>query len=329
MSTGPIKFDPHGDVKLQVGRREDSGQIIFTACSRTLARVSPVFERMLFGNFAESKPNTTSGKKEWIVKLPADKAVPLAVFMYISHGHLHRVPKTLPIDELYDLTTLTNYYDSTRILGPWVHTWMESVEEDIRDSRTSMVKALWVSWEFGHRDLFERIAHKMLMEADGPIGADDPTFQDLRMPPEIIERIDAIRLDTIQELLDVFQDMVDHLIVVDEKPRWCRHAQWMGHHRCESMILGSMTFCLARAGLWPLPHPEDVQVSIIGLYRKLTSLIIHDIGKAGEKPLIDHRQCNPGSFLLGQVSKIINDIERPVTEIHRKLMDEQVQRLHQ
>lgn len=186
MSTAPIKFDPHGDVKLQVGRREDSGQIIFTACSRTLARVSPVFERMLFGNFAESKPNTTSGKKEWIVKLPADKAVPLAVFMYISHGHLHRVPKTLPIDELYDLTTLTNYYDSTRILGPWVHTWMESVEEDVRDSRTSMVKALWVSWEFGHRDLFERIAHKMLMEADGPIGADDPTFQDLSMPPEII-----------------------------------------------------------------------------------------------------------------------------------------------
>ncbi|KAH7123002.1 hypothetical protein EDB81DRAFT_665774 [Dactylonectria macrodidyma] len=329
MTTQSIEFDPHGDVKLQVGPREDSGQIMFTVCSRTLARVSPVFERMLFGNFAESRPNTLNSKNEWIVKLPADKAGPLALFMYISHGHLHRIPKKLSIDKLYDLTTLTNYYDSTRILGPWVHSWMDFVEDDVRNSKASLSKALWVSWEFGHRELFERVAHKMLMESDGPIGANDPKFQDLGMPPQIIERIDDIRFTTIQSLLDVFQDMIENLIVVDEKPRWCRHAVWMGHHRCESMILGSMTFCLARANLWPLPHPEDVEISIIGLYRKTTSLIIHDIGKVGEKPLVDHHECNPGPYLLGQVNKIVNGMENPVTEVHRKLMEEQVRKLHQ
>ncbi|KAK7423851.1 hypothetical protein QQZ08_008895 [Neonectria magnoliae] len=328
MPTGPVEFDPHGDVKLQVGP-EDSSPVLFTACSRTLARVSPVFERMLFGNFAESKQNITSGKKEWIVKLPADKPVPLAVFMYISHGHLHRVPKRLSINELYDLTALTNYYDSTRILGPWIHSWMETVEDDAGESQTSMAQALWISWELGRRDLFMRVAHKMLMEAEGPIGSGNPLFQDLSMPPGVIERIDATRLDTIQALLDVFHDMVENLIVVDEKPRWCHYAEWMGPHRCESMILGSMTFCLARAGLWPLPEPEDVECSILGLYRKMTSLIIHDIGKAAEKPLVDHHECNPGLFLLNEVKSIINGVASPVTDIHCKLMDEQVHQLSQ
>jgi hypothetical protein len=121
--------------------------------------------------------------------------------------------------------------------------------------------------------------------------------------------------------------MVETLIVVDEKPRWCRYAQWMGPHRCESMILGSMTFCLARAGLWPLPNPVDIDDSIIGLRRKLTSLVVHDIGRASES--VDHHECNPEPYLLGRVERIIKQMENPVTEFHYRMMDENAQKLSQ
>ena len=121
--------------------------------------------------------------------------------------------------------------------------------------------------------------------------------------------------------------MVENLIVVDERPRWCRHAQWMGPHRCESMILGSLTFCLARAGLWPLPEAESVNLSILGLYRKLTRLIIHDIGEVKEKPPTDHRECNPGAFLLEQVKKVIDEIPSPLTEFHIAQMEKQAERV--
>jgi hypothetical protein len=183
-NTEPIEFDPHGDVELQVGQGDEANPIIFTVCSRTLARVSPVFEKMLFGNFKESRPTTKSS--DWRVKLPADKVVPLAIFLHICHGQLHRVPKTLPIEDLYDLTVLTNYYDGTQILGPWVNDWMASIEDDARESQTALAKAMWIAWEFGRKDLFMRIAHKLLLETEGPLGANDDEFQDLRMPPDIM-----------------------------------------------------------------------------------------------------------------------------------------------
>lgn len=117
--------------------------------------------------------------------------------------------------------------------------------------------------------------------------------------------------------------MVENLIVVDERERWCRHHTWMGPHRCESMILGSMTFCLARAGLWPLPDARDMEYSVLGLYGKLTSLIIHDIGGAdgGDKGKVDHRVCNPRTYLLDLVERVVRETPSPLTEFHTKYLD--------
>lgn len=321
-------FDPRGDVKLCVGQTDP---VTFTACSRALARASPVFERMLFGLFMESKP--TNGE-DWVVELPEDKPTALSIFLRISHGQFDQMPRTLSIDDLYDLTVLSNYYDGTHMLEPWVGRWMSLVEDDAKASKVSMAKSLWIAWEFGRKDSFCRIARRMLMESDG---SEDPH---LRMQPDIIgkllmhinktitnsvsERISANRLMTIQALLDVIGRLVNDLLVVDEKPRWCRHAEWMGPHRCESMILGSITFCLARGGLWPLPQAEDVMDSIVGLRRKMTGLVVHDIGKVDG---LDHTHCNPGPFLLSEVERVFIDIRNPVTKDDLEAMDKQSKRL--
>lgn len=129
---------------------------------------------------------------------------------------------------------------------------------------------------------------------------------------------------TIQALLDVIRKLVDGLLVVDEKPRWCRHAEWMGPHRCESMILGSITFCLSRAGLWPILEAEDVMDSIVGLHRKMKGLVVHDIGKIDG---IDHAPCNPGHFLMSEVERVFIDIQNPVTNFHLQELDKQLERL--
>ncbi|KAF5239239.1 hypothetical protein FANTH_10041 [Fusarium anthophilum] len=253
MSPENTVFDPRGDVNLCVG---ETAPVTFTVCARALARASPVFERMLFGMLMESKIN--SGE-DWVVELPEDKPKALSIFLHISHGQFDQVPRALSIDDLYDLTVLSNYYDGTHMLEPWVGRWMSLVEDDAKSSKESMAKSLGIAWEFGRKDSFCRIARQMLMESDG---SEDPQ---LRMLPDIIERISANRLMTIQALLDITRKLINDLLVVDEKPRWCRHAEWMGPHRCESMILGSITFCLARGGLWPLPQAEDVMDSIVGL----------------------------------------------------------------
>ena len=84
------------------------------------------------------------------------------------------------------------------------------------------------------------------------------------------------------------------------------------------MILGSMTFCLTRAGLWPLPEgPADVDMSIRELHRTLEGLVIHDIGQASKRDL-DHAECNPKEFLGSRMKVALANVADPVQEVHRE-----------
>ncbi|KAI9729548.1 MAG: hypothetical protein M1834_006744 [Cirrosporium novae-zelandiae] len=323
-----IEFDRRGDVKLRIGGSADeTTSKVFIVCSRALARVSPVFDRMLYGGFAESKPRGATNPDDWVVDLPEDRPGPLALLLHIAHCQVSRVPKVLSIDKLYELTVLTHYYDATQILLPWLDPWVASVHEMVQDADTLMPKFLWITWELGYNELFEATARRMLMEAPASILAPDSPLQSLQMPPDTIERITAIRMQTIQALLDVFRDLVDKLLVADENPRWCRYASFMGPHRCESMILGSMTFCLTRAGLWPLPESADVEDSIVQLHTKLTNLVIHDIGRSSEKGAVNHSECNPQPYLVEDIQRIMDEIPDPVTDFHRKHIKEQVRKI--
>ncbi|KAI5863289.1 hypothetical protein GGS23DRAFT_597044 [Durotheca rogersii] len=329
MATQPTKFDHRGDVKLRIGRQgTDSAPAVFTVCSRSLARVSPVFERMLYGGFAEARSNQANDAENWIVDLPEDKPAPMEVLMIITHGHFDQVPKSLSIRELYDLTVLTHYYDATHMLGPWAKTWMATIEKQERESVELRLQMLWISWELGWKQSFAAICRRMLLESEADaFDVDNNQSMAIQFPPDIIERISALRIKTIQALLDTFSEMVSNLTVVDEKPRWCHHATWMGPHKCESMILGSLTFCLMRAGLWPVPDAAEVGESVMAVYSKTTNIIIHDIGTA-DNSHVDHNECNPGPFLLERVQNIMGQIPSPVTDSHLQYMTDQARKLN-
>ncbi|OAQ69831.2 nuclear pore protein-like protein [Pochonia chlamydosporia 170] len=328
MSNQSNCIDPRGDVSLKIKTPEKEVTAVFLACSRALARASPVFDRMLYGNFAEAKSNN-SNTTDWIVKLEDEKPAPMETFLNLAHSNFARIPKTFSIDNLYDLVVLTHYYDATHLLAPWIETWLSSVGEIVRDASDIMSKMIWITWELGRKEQFTIIARRMLMEAKEPWPSAADDSEAIQAPPYIIgiQRINAVRNQTIQELLDIIRDMVGKLIIVDEQPRWCRHATWMGHHRCESMLLGSMTFCLARAGLWPVPEVSLLEMSLVDLHRTLTSLIIHDIGETSEKPVIDHRECNPGPYLLDKVQRVMSNIPSTVTDYHFKCLDERAKSL--
>ncbi|KAF3803110.1 hypothetical protein GCG54_00011776 [Colletotrichum gloeosporioides] len=328
------ELDPRGDVVFVVGSAaaEDTPARSFRACSRTMARVSPVFDRMLNGKFTEAKPAASGSgdpAADWVVQLRDDKPDAFALFASIAHAQYRCVPRSLTIDKFYDLTVLTHYYDATPMLTPWLQGWISGIGEvpDVGSEGLLMPKLLWISWELGHKQLFESTARRMVMECQGSMIGEDAGLEELSMPPEIIERINAIRSQTIQSIMDVFRDLYEKLVTVDEGPRWCLHASYMGPHRCESMILGSMTFCLTRAGLWPIPETSDVDDSVVMLYSTLMNLVIHDIGRPGEKGGVDHSECNPRAFLMGQIKDILAEVPSPVTDAHKKHLDRQIQKL--
>ncbi|GJC98789.1 nuclear pore protein-like protein [Colletotrichum higginsianum] len=372
------EMDRRGDVVFVVGSAgDDTPARSFRVCSRTMARVSPVFDRMLFGHFAESKsavaaaaadavnaanstdllsfPGTPAAAaaptaKEWTVHLRDDRPEAFDLFAGIAHGQYRRVPRSLSVDRLYELTVLTHYYDATPALTPWLQGWVAGVGEGShnaemssghvarRDGELVMPKVLWIAWELGHKQLFEGTARRLVMESCGSLFGEESGLGELSMPPDVIERVAAIRIETIRSIMDVFRDLVSKLVLVDEGPRWCRHASYMGPHRCESMILGSLTFCLTRAGLWPVPAAEDVEESVLTLYSTLMNLVIHDIGRpsvdgrggggsSSSGVVVDHAECNPRGFLMERIKNILAEVGSPVSEGHRKHLDRQIQRL--
>lgn len=166
----------------------DAASNSFLVCSRAMARISPVFDRMLYGSFAEAKPTDADAAKDWVVDLPVDDPPSLAILSRIAHGHFAGVPKAITIDGLYSLTVLTNYYDATQALMPWVDTWLTSVEEILRDADALMPKFLWVTWELGQKKLFRTTARRILTEAPASLLDEYDPSQGLLMPPDIMGR---------------------------------------------------------------------------------------------------------------------------------------------
>lgn len=189
MSTDLIEADKRGDIQLKLLPEDAAEPIVFRTCSRTLARVSPVFDRMLYGGFVEARSNKTKDSENWVVSLSEGSPSSMTVFLSIAHAHFHQIPKMLPIDELYELTALTHYYDATHILSPWVGTWMASLDDIVRDAKVLMPKMLWISWELGRRDIFATIASRLVMEFEGPISEEEAQFQDIQMPPYILGKL--------------------------------------------------------------------------------------------------------------------------------------------
>ncbi|KAH8882085.1 hypothetical protein GQ53DRAFT_886072 [Thozetella sp. PMI_491] len=315
-------IDSRGDLHLVVGSSSERSKEArrFIVCSRALSRVSPYFDRMLYGPFAEAKHD----KEHWIVNLEEDSPAPFEVFATIAHGYLTRIPRTVTVDQLYDLTTLTHYYDATGILAPWAQSWVASLHQPF--SEINHFKMLWVAWELGQGNLFESIARRILMDAPASAFSSDSPIATLRMPPGIIERINAIRIETVDALLDIFRQLIGLLAPEDGKQRVCIHGGYMGPYKCESMILGSISFCLLRANLWPLPETADVSMSISDLHRILLDLVIHDIGrhmKGGE----DHSECNPKEILLSKIQRVLvnmpdivlEPLKRQILAQHKKI----------
>lgn len=187
ITSSEVVIDPRGDLKLHIGKEEDENRVTYVVCSRALARTSQVFDRMLYGGFRESLA-TSKVNEDWELDLPNDKPTAMRIFLNISHSNYAKVPRILSVDELYDLTICTNYYDATYLLAFWADTWMASIDDIARDANTLMPKLLWIFWELGHKKQLISVADRMLLEWEGPMNVQLWHKSDLHTPLDIIGR---------------------------------------------------------------------------------------------------------------------------------------------
>lgn len=158
-----IFFDQDGDLRLLVGCEVDpaNGQRDFVVCSRTLARATSVFKTMLYGAYKEGK-NATDPAKEWLVELPDDGPAPFKILLHIIHAQFDHVPQTIALGPLYDLLVVSQKYDMTHLLRPWVRSWSEPLAQLAK--LPGHERLLWIAWELGTDQIFANMAINMIME---------------------------------------------------------------------------------------------------------------------------------------------------------------------
>lgn len=142
----PIYIDMRGDLRIRT-TADDGVRQDYIVCSRTLARLSPVWNAMLFGGFKESKPTTKD--TEWIVSLPHDKSHALSTILNIVHGHFDLVSRSMTLREVHSLLIVTEKYNMTEIVRPWARDWLDAV-----GYRFSDPLLLFVAFELGAERVF-------------------------------------------------------------------------------------------------------------------------------------------------------------------------------
>ncbi|KAK1574460.1 uncharacterized protein LY79DRAFT_593276 [Colletotrichum navitas] len=118
-------------------------------CSRTLARASVIFEKMLFGPFKESQKEG----EEWIVELPEDNLLPMTTVLAIAHGCHRIVPTHVTIPELFEILVLSNKYSMTYLFRPYLRRWIPRTK-DVKFGDDTLMFA-WITREIGAKELFE------------------------------------------------------------------------------------------------------------------------------------------------------------------------------
>ncbi len=164
MEDEPVIFDKHGDIQVQLRRHSQLDATIYVACSRALARASPVLHSQIRQNLASNASGHRIFLRDLAIQIDGNDHDSLTIFLNIAHAHFLAVPRTLSIDQLYNLTILTSCYNCTSLLAPWAGSWMSGVQGVVR--RCDIAMMLWLFWELDFREDFCKMACRMVVELD-------------------------------------------------------------------------------------------------------------------------------------------------------------------
>ncbi|KAJ0311442.1 hypothetical protein Brms1b_008347 [Colletotrichum noveboracense] len=264
MPTPTRILDSKGDLYLVVG------SLAATSVPATL------FDKMLFGPFAESRPSTESSKQDsvWIVHLPGDEPAHFEVVLNILHCNFKKVAQRLSIPLLSGLVAIADKYDCIEMFRPWVNYGLPDLEpEDIYEAKLTLHIAL----HFGCIPTFEyalwSITSRSSISKDGRLSIVPEPFMNFNARGEEIaampQDLDKYLGDLIpMEIVDQIKDHRAKSVLGMMEPFVTLHDDLANGHRrcsipgdqdeCDSMLLGSLIRSFRRTTLGQ-PSKDAVQ----------------------------------------------------------------------
>ncbi|KAJ1330875.1 BTB/POZ domain-containing protein [Microdochium nivale] len=171
-------IDARGDLFLIVGTSltETPPPVRYQVCSKTLARSSPVFDKMLFGGFAESLPSMQDNS-DWVIELPEDNTGAMAQVLHLMHGSyakftLGSKPKFDSAEELmllYKFFVAADKYDCTPLTQPWAQRWLDAISSMGSRGYNELYMLTWIYFQLGHQRCYEIVMEKLISVSRRPL----------------------------------------------------------------------------------------------------------------------------------------------------------------
>ncbi|KAF4633965.1 hypothetical protein G7Y89_g4141 [Cudoniella acicularis] len=328
-------FDDTGDVRILVTC--DGQRVVGRASSQSLRRASPVWAKFLFPPFAripasggddEEEDSEDEGDKDenegtgeeldqqqndndrvlseelelndltFSLDFTQDDSESVRILLNIVHLEFSDVPEKLNYEVLVNVAILCDQYDCVKVTAPWLVRWLS--DEGTASLEDGHEEWLFISWVFGRKRVFERLAKKLMREVKTNYEGGDCILtnntilpHDIR-PVGIVESIMQTRKRCVEALLTPFYDELDRYM--DGEMLGVIKCDY-GNKACDSIIAGSLLIGLQAARLWPPRHFDQIHESTNYLASELRKIEIHTyFPKPGtlEGFTEDHTKCCKG-----------------------------------
>ncbi|KAL8372256.1 hypothetical protein RB595_001850 [Gaeumannomyces hyphopodioides] len=339
-------FDRLGDLQLLIGA-DGPDQALFTVCSRTLSRASPVFDTMLNGPWAEKRPDVGN----WVVKLPEDSPKAFQIVLNILHCRFRNVPEFVILEDLHRVCVCVDKYGITEPLQPWAKSWCLYAQSQSNGTTKNNALIAWIAWVLGNHILLEKSVTELLWKSGRLLPRIEVRFGDKTKvyPREvgeehfvhldstgILDHITTIRIKTAKSLLAFVQNFWHKFVFKQPTITFCKCLPSPSHGTppsaeekkvCDAAVVGSLTTALHRAYLVPdsisIVYESFILQDLKTKVKSIPSQIIsHEATRSTNYKGRGHEDCNPGpEFKLG-VSSILNNLPAALTEAHYKHLKE-------
>ncbi|KAF5986993.1 hypothetical protein FBULB1_2199 [Fusarium bulbicola] len=184
--------------------REDGSpnEVEFRVSTKHLCIASPVFRKMIQGNFQESQPNENGlfeiRTSDWNTRA-------LLVLLDIIHGHHRQVPRDLDLDTVVQIGFLVDYYDCLEVVEIFFERWQAHISDwrkycwilfdksSVDPFGESQLLMLFVAFTFRDEVVFKNLTVSAILTTSGHIETHLPIpSQILGMYSYLIYHVDKV-----------------------------------------------------------------------------------------------------------------------------------------
>ncbi|SMR64265.1 unnamed protein product [Zymoseptoria tritici ST99CH_3D1] len=317
--SGDAMLHPSGDLLIY----HNEFTIPLLLCSKAFALLCKPWAKMVEYRMVMGSEESKEDERMKI-DLSDDDPIALSILLYISHLRFEMVPSFLSLKQLFALSVLTDKYEATRMVRPWIAHWLSIWNFASMETKVANV---WIAWEFGLLGDFERIATALVLDAEIKDDSDSLFYNSKELPgevpPGLIESALEVRRKVIGQLLDIAYAYLDRcrlppppvytstFTTAPFRSGFCQTSA--GTHACHVSMCGSLLLGLQEIGLYTRRDTAPCNLSINKLATALQGLKIFHFSLAS--PGV-HAGCDPIPELKRKVKEVLANIPSAVTTAH-------------